>query len=256
MRTLARINVTPVKGTALTHPDCVMMTIAGIAENRRFYLVDERGALFSGSSFGPLVRIRSSYDPEAERLGLLFPDGTEVAGAADALGSSETTDYYGRPVAARVVEGPFGDALTAYCERPVRLLRCERDGDGADVEPLTIVSSASVRDLGARGGRVDELDPRRFRMTLELDGCAAYEEDTWPGRRIRVGDVTIRVGGQVPRCVVTTQDPDSGVKDWNTLTQIARLRPRIPGGGLPFGIYARIETPGPIRVGDPIESVF
>lgn len=255
MRALARINVTPVKGTALMHPDPVTVTSAGIAEDRRFYLVDERGALFSGSTFGPLVRIRSSYDPDDERLGLLFPDGTEIAGPADALGSLETTDYYGRAVPARVVEGPFREALAAYCGRPVRLLRCDRDGDGADVEPLTLVSYASVADLATRGGHADELDSRRFRITLELDGCPPYEEDTWQGRRVRVGDVTIRVGGQVPRCVVTTQDPDSGVKDWNTLTQIARLRQRIPGGGLPFGMYARVETPGSIRVGDPVEPV-
>ncbi|MGH2629697.1 MAG: MOSC domain-containing protein [Actinomycetota bacterium] len=253
MRALARINVTPVKGTALVHPEAATVSLTGIAENRRFYLVDERGALFSGSTFGQLVRIRSSYDPEDERLGLLFPDGTEVAGPADALGSSEVTDYYGRPVPSRMVEGLFGDALSAYCGRPVRLLRCDRDGDGADVEPLTIVSLASVDDLSTRGGRTDELDPRRFRITLELDGCAAYEEDTWHGRRVRVGDVTIRVDGQVPRCVVTTQDPDSGMKDWNTLTQIARLRPRIPGGGLPFGMYARVDTPGSVRIGDPID---
>ncbi len=255
MRALARINVTPVKGTALMHPDPVAVTSAGIAENRRFYLVDERGALVSGSAFGPLVRIHSSYDPVDERLGLLFPDGTEISGPADALGSFETTDYYGRAVPGRVVEGPFREALTAYCGRPVRLLRCDRDGDGADMEPLTLVSHASVADLASRGGHADELDSRRFRITLELDGCAAYEEDTWQGRRVRVGDVTIRVGGQVPRCVVTTQDPDSGVKDWNTLTQIARLRQRIPGGGLPFGMYARVETPGSIRVGDPVEPV-
>ena len=51
-------------------------------------------------------------------------------------------------------------------------------------------------------------DPRRFRMTMELDGCEPLEEDTWAGRRIEVGEAIVRMGDPVPRCVVTTLDPD------------------------------------------------
>ena len=76
MRTLARLNVTPVKGLALHHPAQARITEAGLPENRRFYLVDEAGTLFSGSDFGPLVRIVPEYDPAREHLRLAFPDGT------------------------------------------------------------------------------------------------------------------------------------------------------------------------------------
>ena len=155
----------------------------------------------------------------------------------------------------RVVEGPFADAVSAYVGAAVRLVRARQDGDAQDVQPLTIVSSASVRDLGARGDRSD-LDGRRFRINLEVDGVEPYEEDTWDGRDVRIGEVTIRVGGQIPRCVVTTLAPDSGEKDFRTLNQIARYRPRIgPKGGLPFGMYARAVTTGRVRVGDPVEPI-
>ena len=57
----------------------------------------------------------------------------------------------------------------------------------------------------------------------------------------------------MPRCAFTTKDPDTGEKDWNTLTQIAKYRRRIGGrGGLPFGMYARVVTPGVVRVGDQV----
>lgn len=253
MRVLARINVTPVKGTALTHPESVAVSDEGVAQDRPFFLVDERGSLYSGSSFGPLVQIRSTYDPSEEHLTLRFPDGTEVDGRGDALGAAETTDFYGRAVAAHAVEGPFSEALTRYCGAAVRLMRCDDGARATDVEPLTLVSIASVRDLAERGGRGDELDSRRFRITFELEGCNPYEEDTWHGRDVRVGEVTIRVGEPIPRCLVTTQDPDTGVKDWDTLIQIARQRDRIPGGGLPFGVYARVVSPGMIRVDDAID---
>jgi uncharacterized protein YcbX len=253
MPTLARLSVTPVKGTVVQHPAAAMLTEAGIPGNRLFYIVDERGELLSGTEFGPLVRIRAEHDATQERLTLRFPDGTEIAGAADAAGASEITDFYGRPVAAHVVEGPFAEALSSYCRKPVRLLRCDHDGDGNDVEPITLVSFDSVRDLAERGGYDGELDARRFRLNLELEGCEPYEEDTWADRRIGVGEATIEVGGQVPRCAFTTKDPDTGEKDWSTLTQIAKYRERIGGrGGLPFGMYARVVTPGVVRVGDQV----
>ena len=119
-----------------------------------------------------------------------------------------------------------------------------RDGDGQDVHPLTIVSSASVRDIGAHGDRPD-LDARRFRINLEIDGCEPYEEDSWDGELVRVGEATIRVRGQIPRCIVTTLAPDTGEKDFKTLNLIARHRPRIGGrGGLPFGMYAEVVRAG------------
>jgi len=131
-------------------------------------------------------------------------------------------------------------------------VRADRETDGVDVEPLTLVSLASVRDLARRGGRA-ELDAAHFRMNLELEGTTPYEEDGWEGARLRIGGATLSILGQVPRCVVTTQSPATGEKDWDTLTQIAKYRPRIHGdGGLPFGMYAAVLAPGEIAVGDEV----
>jgi uncharacterized protein len=253
MRTLGRICVTPVKGMALHHPDDVLLGPSGIAENRRFYFVDAFGELFSGSDDGRLVQVVPRYDPSAEHLALTFPDGTQVSGAADALSGTHRTNFYGRPVAAHEVDGEFGHAVSAFIGRDLTMLRCDDDGAGADMEPLTLVSYASVADLARHGRRDDALDSRRFRINLELEGCEPYDEDAWEGTRVQVGDAVLRVGGQVPRCVVTTQSPDTGVKDWNTLTQIAKYRPRIQGdGGLPFGVYARVELPARVRRGSSV----
>jgi uncharacterized protein YcbX len=246
------MNVTPVKGMALQHPDRVSLEPMGIAGDRRFYLVDESGALCNGGRYGMLHEVHPAYDPECERLSLRFPDGTMVEGEAAGQGASEVTDFYGRAVAAHAVDGPFSTAISGFVGRPVRLLRSDRPGDAVDVMPLTIVSMASVRDLGERGRHEGTLDARRFRINLELDGCEPYDEDSWDGTSISIGDAILRVRGQIPRCVVTTLDPDTGRKDWDTLTQIARCRPRIPGGGLPFGMYATVERPAEVRVGDPI----
>ena len=253
MRTLARISVSPVKGMALQHPVQVELTTAGIPENRRFYLIDERGELFSGSAFGPLVQIRADHDPAAERLTLTFPDGFVAEGSTSDLADPFVTDYYGRPVQGHEVPGPFAAAVSAYAGSELRLLRCDHDGDGPDVHPLTVVSGASVTDLAARGRREGPLDARRFRINLEVDGCEPYDEDGWDGHRVQIGNAVVRIAGQIPRCVVTTQGPETGRKDWDTLTQIAKYRPRIRSeGGLPFGVYARVDTQGTARLGDAV----
>jgi len=253
MPTLVRLSVTPVKALRLSHPEAVELTTGGIPADRRFYLIDEDGGLFDATDHGPLLRVVPDYDAEAERLSLSFPDGSTAEGSVGELGADVTTDFFGRDVDGRIVEGPLATALSAYAGRPVRLVRVRRDGEGQDVHPLTIVSSESVRDLGDRDDQPG-LDARRFRINLEIEGVGPYEEDTWDGNLLRVGDATIEVRGQIPRCVVTTLAPETGEKDFPTLTRIARYRPRIgERGGLPFGMYARIEVPGRMRVGDPVE---
>lgn len=255
VRTLTRLSVTPVKALRLSHPAEADLTAGGIPADRRFYLIDESGGLFDASDHGGLLRIVPEYDPGAERLRFSFPDGSVAEGAADRLGPTVRTDFFGRAVEGRLVDDGLAQAFSRALGRPVRLVRVSRDGDGQDVHPLTIVSSASVRDLGSRGDRAD-LDARRFRINLEIDGCEPYEEDSWDGSLVRVGDATIRVRGQIPRCVVTTLAPDTGQKDFTTLNLIARFRPRIDGRrGLPFGMYAEVVRAGRVRLGDPVEPV-
>ena len=252
MATVARFNVTPVKGTALLHPGEVRLTEAGIPENRRYFLVDARGDLFSGSDFGPLVQVRASEGDNGE-LTCAFPAGGLVTGPTDDLGDRLLVDFYGRPVHAHEVRGPFAAAFSDHVGAAVRLLRPDRDGNGADVAPLTIVGTASVADLGRRGGYAGELDPRRFRINVELDATEPFEEDTWSGRRVAIGDAVIRVADQIPRCVVTTQDPGTGLQDWNTLKQIAAFRAPMPDRqGVPFGMYAEVVEPGAAAVGAPV----
>jgi uncharacterized protein YcbX len=59
--------------------------------------------------------------------------------------------------------------------------------------------------------------------------------------------------GPVPRCIVTTRDPASGLKDFDTLKRIAEFRPLMTDPrGVPFGMYAEVVRPGLVRVGDDV----
>jgi MOSC domain-containing protein len=251
---VARINVTPVKSMALQHPDEVMLEDIGVREDRLFYLVAPDAELVSAIQHGSLLTIRPRYEPGTERLALEFPDGRSIEGDASELVETIETDFYGRPVPARIVQGPWAAALSAFLGRPVRLARCDRPGDGTDVHHVTLVSRESVAELARRGGHDGELDARRFRMTIELAGCEPHEEDAWDGDRVRIGDAVVRIHGQVPRCLVTTKNPVTGTKDFETLKVIAAYRPLMgPKRRLPFGVYAEVDQKGRLRVGDPVE---
>jgi uncharacterized protein YcbX len=253
--TVARFNVTPVKSTRLHHPEEIRIEPHGAVGNRDFFFVDEDGRRLSGERKHPLLVLESSYDAAPDRIALRTPDGLVAEGPAAGGPEAVVADFWGRSVPAHVVEGDFEELLTRFVGRPTRLARVDRPGDATDVRALTLVSLASVEELSRQGGRDTRVDPTRFRMTIEVEGCAPHEEDRWSGRSVRLGGAVIGIGQVVPRCVVTTLDPATGVRDFPTLSVINGYRERTPKGQLPFGVYADVVEPGTVRVGDPLELV-
>ncbi len=243
---VTRINTTPVKGLGLLHPDAVELTEHGAEENRRFY-VRSGGRLFNGKDCGPLVRVTPELDDD--RLALRFPDDRVAEGTVE-LGESVITDFWGRPVTGRVVEGPWAEALSAYAGEEVQLVRTDEPGTGIDVEVGTILGLGSCERLAEQLG--EPVDPRRFRMLFELDGLEPHEEDGWEGRRLQLGTAILVGGGPVPRCAVTTQDPDTGVVSLDTLRAIRELRGLRESRYLDLGIYFSVEQPGRVAVGDSV----
>lgn len=223
-------------------------------DDRRFHLVDAAGRLFNGSGCGPLVQVRPEWDAGTGRLLLRIPYVDAVEGEV-ALGEPVQTDFYGeRTVPGRVVEGPWAEALSAYTGEPLRLVCVDGNVNGTDIHVATLVSHASIEELSRRDGLSTVLDPRRFRMLLELDGCTAHEEDEWIGRDVRAGEALLRIPAPVPRCAVTTQDPMTGYRDFDTLRAIKDYRGEV-GGKLMFGVYAEVVEPGRVRIGDPVTPV-
>jgi uncharacterized protein YcbX len=267
MRLVSRLSTTPIKGTDLHSPPQVTLTRDGVGANRRFYLVDARRRLFNGKHHGPLVQLRAEFDDQQQHLSLQVPGRGPVEGTVDDLGEAVVTDFYGRDVAGHLVPGPWSAALTDFVGEEVHLVSVDRPGEAVDVHPVTLISTATLEHLRRATPDGDGLDARRFRMLVELDGCGAHEEDTWAGRRVRIGGATIRVVGPVPRCVVTNENPDSGIVDFNTLKAIVRYRGELAAdlttpvahlpdnGAVILGMYATVEEPGEVAVGDRVELV-
>ena len=261
MPTVARLSLSPVKGLKLFHPDSVEIGLNGVPGDRVFYLVDEEGRMANGKLVGELVQVEARLDARLDRLTLRFPGdggggggggGTAVEGDARTLGAVVETSFYGRPVTGRVVEGPFSEALSEAAGRTVRLVRADQVSAACDVlHPVSVLSRGSCDELARRSGDPRLADDRRFRMLIAVDGCAAHEEDTWAGRRVRIGDAVIEVAGDVGRCVITGHSPDTGRTDADTLKAISAYR-GASEGRISFGMYADVVAAGRVRVGDPV----
>ena len=238
---VARISTTPVKSLGLSHPDRIELSARGVADDRRFYLLDADDRLVGGVKHGPLVQVAPAWD--GSRLTLVFPDGVRIEAEVE-LGEPVETDFYGkRTVYGRRVIGPWADALSDFRSANLSLARVEDVSHAQDIHIATLVSDGSLAAIGG-------LDGRRFRMLLELEGCHAFEEDEWDGELVRAGAALLRVAGPVPRCAVTTQDPALGIRDHDTLRVIRALRGTTEQKDIYFGMYATVVEPGVVAVGD------
>lgn len=253
MPTIVRFNVTPVKSTALHHPEEIRLERGGPVGDRAFFFVDGNGKRFSGATKAPILPIRARYDAAQDYLRLALPNGVVVEGRPEQTDRALVVDFYGRPVAAHLVDGGFTEALSEYAGHAVQLARPDRAGEALDVRPVTIVSLESVGELARQAGHDGALSPTRFRMTIEIEGMSRpHEEDAWRGRRVRLGEAELLIEDPVPRCVVTTLDPETGRRDFPTLHVIKHYRGVSAEGQLEFGVYAEVVEPGTVRVGDDV----
>jgi hypothetical protein len=243
--------VAAVKGTRLNAVEQVELTVHGARGNRAFYVIDERGRMVNGKQLGELQAVQAFFDPDAGELGLSFPDGGTVRGVVR-YGDKVATRFFMLEIWARTLEGPWADALSQFVGRPVRLVEAASAIDRGPRGSVSVISRASMRRLAEEAGQ-DEVDVRRFRMLIELDGVDAHEEDGWVGRRVRVGPALVAMHGHVGRCLVTSRDPDSGKVTLPTLDLLGNYRRQVDSTEpLPFGVYGEVLAPGTVSVGDPV----
>lgn len=247
----ARFSIAPVRSLGLEHPDEIDITEAGVVEDRRFYLTDGANRLVDRLVVGKLVQIAAHTDPGATRLRLEFPDDGTVDEEVRLGDPVETPIYDERTAVGHIVEGPWAEALSKFTGRTIRLVRCDKPAGTRAGNPTSIVSDGSLAELARHIG-ADRVDARRFRMLIELDGAGPHEEDSWIGRRIAIGDAVLAVTKADARCAITTQHPDTGTRDLDTLRTLIAYRGLRDRKHVDFGILADVAQPGRVRLGDEV----
>ncbi len=250
--TITALHTAAIKGTRLRSVDEVVLDERGAANDRRFFVIDERDRMRNGKQIGSLQAVVAV--PEDGRLRLEFPDGSQVDGQVE-LGDSLTAQFFSHHLVGRLVLGPWSEALSDFCGQALRLLETGSAVDRGAKGPVSLVSRASLQRL-ADEAETDGIDARRFRMLIEVDGVAPHAEDRWLGQRLQVGGAVLRFDGHVGRCLVTSRDPETGEVTLPTLDLLRSYRSALDcTEPLPFGIYGRVLRPGTVRVGDAVEPL-
>jgi uncharacterized protein len=245
--------ITPVKGTRLRAVEQVRLDRSGVRENRRFFLIDDRNEMVNATHLGMLNAILSDYDDASRRLSLTFPDGSVLEDEVR-LGEEVTARFYSEPMRATLISDGWSEAISEFVGQPLRLVEAGDEGavDRGALGAVTLISRASVERLAERAER-PSIDPRRFRMLIEVDGVEPHEEDDWVGRTLKAGETVLRGRGHVGRCVITNRHPETGDIDLQTLKILGRYRRDLDTTEpVAFGIYGEVVEPGAVSMGDAV----
>ena len=115
-----------------------------------------------------------------------------------------------------------------------------------DFPSISILSQTSLSALAEAAGKAVEME--RFRGNIWFDGLPAWEERSWIGKRIRIGEVELNVRENIGRCSATTANPVSGEQDVPTLKILEQN-----WGHTDLGVYGEVITPGRVALDDRIE---
>ncbi|GAB7004104.1 hypothetical protein JCM18899A_15760 [Nocardioides sp. AN3] len=238
----------PVKGTAHRPQDTVRLTATGAVGDRGLALVDPEAHRVLRTIQNPrLLTVLARRDGDVLEVTL---DGSDpVRAPLEPTGETITCDYWGRPVELSLLEGPHAEMLGKHLGRSVRLTAAPPAAVVYNGSSITIVGTASLRDLAERVGRDLVAESARFRATMVVETDEPYVEETWLGRELRAGDAALVAGVAIPRCAVIDHSPVSGEKDARLLQTLASYRPRNSAGEPAFGIYAAVTVGGTVAGG-------
>lgn len=204
MASLGRITLYPVKSLDGTDVDSARVQPGGSLElDRRWRLVDTEGRVVNAKRTAAFHRIRAEYDLGGQSISLSLRDVPRPDGERFPLVAGD--------------RGPSG-WLSEAIGVEVRLEERREGGfpDDSDAAGPTVVSTASLEEVGRWFGFDLAESRRRFRANLEIDGCDPFWEDTLASpspadaRDFTIGEVRFRAANVCRRCVVPTRDSRTG----------------------------------------------
>ena len=254
MISVTALAMTPVKGTRLHRVDAIELGRDG-ARGQPPLLPDRRARPDGERQARSASSRRIVGGSRGRTVELDFPGRPRVEAARRIRRSSSRRVL----LRARVRPGSFAGLsprrFRSILAKPVRLVEPAAGGGRPRPRRGGLADLARVARRAGRAPRArSEVDARRFRMLIEVDGIPAHVEDRWVGRGVKIGDAVVRFRGHVGRCLITSRHPETGEIDLPTLGRTGELpaRTSTTTEPLPFGIYGEVLEDGRrVRVGDP-----
>jgi uncharacterized protein len=260
---LSAIHVYPLKSGAALSPPQVQVETRGLADDRRWMLVDGAGRFITGRQNPRTVLLRAQ--PRANGLQLSAPGLSALEVACPVAGAARRRVTVWKDTVEALDAGDAAAAwLQAALGREARLVYMDADavrpvnpaharsGDEvsfADGYPLLVITQAALDGLNSR--LAAPLPMLRFRPNLVIEGAAPHAEDGW--RRLRIGGIEFEGVKPCVRCVFTTVDPERGEFDASGEPLRTLKQYRRSPDGITFGLNLIARGLGTLRVGDAVE---
>ncbi|MBL4767200.1 MAG: MOSC domain-containing protein [Rhodobacteraceae bacterium] len=114
----------------------------------------------------------------------------------------------------------------------------------SDFPSVTLCNMASHRAVEGQIGQ--DLSIKRWRGNIWFDGLPEWQEFEWINREVQIGDVILRGRERTDRCLATTANPETGIRDADTLEALDHW------GHRDFSIRAEVIRGGELRIGDTV----
>lgn len=253
----------PLKSAASLSLKKTKVTSTGFLNDRRFAVVGEDHQIITAREAPQLLHITATV--KSDQLYLSRPATEElVLDLANNAGKTETITLFKNEVNGNNLGDEssewilralgFRAHLFALSETiPILASKGGKPGDRktyTDTAPIHLISKASLTDLNGRLKIPVSID--RFRPNIVVKDCDAYAEDLW--KEVKINHCIFEVYRFCKRCVFTTIDPKTGIKDpaGEPIKTLSTYR-KGEGGGIKFGVYLIPRKTGTIQLGDRVE---
>lgn len=108
---------------------------------------------------------------------------------------------------------------------------------------ISLLSQATLDELTQKAGK--NIDVRRFRPNIVLEGMEAWSEFELIGKQFQLGAARIEVTARIGRCVNIEVNPETGDRD---IALLSLLQQEF--GHAQTGVLAKIINSGTVKIGD------
>jgi uncharacterized protein YcbX len=207
----------------------------GLKYDRRWMIVDEDGTFLTQRTHSKMALIDVALDTDALILTSRSDQQSIKIPFQPVSGEQISTKVWNDEVIALTVSDTADTWLSEQLDKNVRLVImpewAERKADPeyaknndnvsfADGFPYMVISQASLDNLNHKSSKT--LTMSRFRPNFVITGTAPHEEDNWI--EIRIGSLEFSVVKPCSRCILTTIDPDTGLKGPEPLKTLSTYR--------------------------------
>lgn len=129
---------------------------------------------------------------------------------------------------------------------PARLVSASQPMTDTDFQSISIINLASHAEI--EKNLETSLAPERWRGNILVDGWEPWAEKEMICKRIRIGEAELEIREEITRCMATTVNIETGVRDADTLGALKK-----GFGHQEMGVYAVVIKSGRIRQEDQVE---